>query len=56
MTTIVTEFGKFKYIRLPMGMCASGYIFQAKLDKLHGDTEDVKTYINNIIVLSKECF
>ena len=26
-TTIVTEFGKFRYNRLPMGMCASVDIF-----------------------------
>ena len=36
-TTIVTEFGKLRYNRLPMGMCASGDIFQAKIDKLLGD-------------------
>ena len=29
MTTFVTEFGKFRYNRLPMGMCASVDIFQA---------------------------
>ena len=34
MTKVVTEFGKFRYNRLPMGMCASGEIFQAKVDKL----------------------
>ena len=27
MTMIVTEFGKFRYNRLPMCMCASGDIF-----------------------------
>ena len=37
MTTIVTKFGKFGYNRLPMGMCASGDIFQDKLDELLGD-------------------
>ena len=36
-TTIVTEFGKFIYNRLPMGMCASGDIFQAKVDELLSD-------------------
>ena len=42
MTDIVTEFGKFRYNRLPMGMCASGDIFQANVDKLPGDIEGVK--------------
>ena len=37
MTTIVTEFGKFRYNRLPMGMCTSGDILQDRVDKLLGD-------------------
>ena len=56
MMTIVTEFGKFRYNCLPMGMCTSGDIFQAKLDKLLGDIEGVKTYIDYIIVLGKDRF
>ena len=39
-----------------MYMYASGDIFQAKLDKLLGDIEVFKTYIDNIIVLIKYCF
>ena len=56
MTGIVTEFGKFGYNHLPMGMCANGDIFQAKVDKLIGDIEGVKTYICDILVLSKDSF
>ena len=56
MTTIVTEFGKFKYNHLPMGMCALGDIFQAKVDKLISDIKGVKFYINDILVLNKDCF
>ena len=56
MKTIVTKFGKFRYNRLPIGMCASGDIFQAKLDKLIGDIEGVKTYIDGILVLRKDRF
>ena len=54
MTTIVTEFGKFRYNFLPMGMCALGYIFQSKVDELIGDIEGVKTYIDDILVFSKD--
>ena len=56
MTTIVTEFGKFRYNCLPMVMCASGDIFQAKVDKIPGDVEGVITFIDDILVLSKYCF
>ena len=56
MTTIVTEFGKFRYNRLPMGMCTSGDILQAKIDELIGDIDGVKTYIDDIIVLIKDIF
>ena len=51
---IVTEFGKFGYNSLPMGMFDLGDIFQAKVDKLLGDIEGFKTYIADVLVLSKE--
>ena len=54
--TIVTGFGRFRYNRLPMGMCASGYIFQAKVDKLIRNIEGVKMYIDDIIISSKDIF
>ena len=56
MTTIVSEFGKFRYNHLPMGMCTSGNIFQAKVDELLDDIEGVKTYINDILVLGRDIF
>ena len=37
--TIITEFGKLRYNRLPIRMCASCDIFQAKVDKLIGYIE-----------------
>ena len=56
MTTIVTKFGKFIYNCLPMGMCASGDIFQAKLDTLLGVIWGFKTYIDGILVLINDSF
>ena len=44
MSAIVTEFGNFRYNRLPMGLCASGDIFQAKVDELLSDIKDVEKY------------
>ena len=56
MTTIVTEFGKFRYNRLPMSICASGDTFQAKVDDLLGDIEGVNIYIDDILVLRNDIF
>ena len=56
MTKIVTEFWKFRDNLLPMGMCAWGDISQAKVDELIGDIKGVKTYIDDITFLRKDCF
>ena len=56
MTTVVTEFGKLRYNRLHMEMCALVDIFQSKLDELLGYLKGVKTYIGDIIVLSMDLF
>ena len=53
---IVTEFGEFRYNCLPMGMFASEDIIQSKVDELIGDIKGVKTYIDDILVLIKDCF
>ena len=39
MCTIVTEFGKFRYLRLPMGVSCSPDIFQSKINELLGELE-----------------
>ena len=56
MTEIVTECDKFRYNRPPMGMCASVYIFQEKLDELLNDIKGVITYIDDILISSKDIF
>ena len=42
VTTIVTEFGKFRYTCLPMGMVISGNVFQSKMYNLIGNIEGEK--------------
>ena len=56
ITTIVTEFGKLRYNRLHMEMCALVDIFQSKVDELLTYLKGFKTYIGDIIVLSKDLF
>jgi len=56
MCTIVTEFGKFRYKRLPMGVAGSPDVFQAKIYELMGDIEGVKAYIDDLLVIKKGTF
>ena len=54
--TIVTEFGKYQYKRLPMGVSCSPDIFQAKIYELLGDIEGTRAYMDNILVIKKGTF
>ncbi|GFH55792.1 hypothetical protein CTEN210_12268 [Chaetoceros tenuissimus] len=56
VTTIVTEFGKFRYTCLPMGMVVSGDVFQSKIYDLIGDIEGVRTYIDDILCIGTGTF
>ena len=53
LTSIVTEFEKFRYNKVPMRLCASGDIFHSKVDELLGDIKGAKTYIDDIMTLFK---
>ena len=56
MGTIITEFDKYRYKRLPMGISCSPDIFQAKIYELLGDIEGTKAYIDDILVVKKGSF
>ena len=56
MCTIITEFGKYRYKRLPMGVSCSPDIFQAKIYELLGDIEGTKAYIDDILVIKRGTF
>ena len=54
--TIVLPWGKYKYQKLPMGLCNSGDIFQEKMIKLFAGLEYVRAYIDILLVISKGSF
>ena len=50
--TIVFPFGKYEYLRLPMGLCNSPDIFQEHMSGLMCDLEYVRAYIDDVAILS----
>ena len=53
LCTVVVPWGKYEYLRLPMGLCNSADIFQEKAINLMGDLEFVHAYLDDILVISR---
>jgi ribosome-interacting GTPase 1 len=54
--TIVMPFGKYEYQRIPMGLCNLPDIFQEKMSELMEGLDFVRTYIDDLLVITKESF
>ena len=54
--TIVLPWGKYSYLRLPMGVAGSPDIFQEKMSGLMESLEFVRTYLGNLLILTKTNF
>ncbi len=48
MCTIIFPFGKYSYLRPPMGMSGSADIFQAEMMDLMEALEDAQAYIDDL--------
>jgi len=53
LCTIVLPWGKYEYLRLPMGLCNSPDIFQEKMSELMAGLEFVRVYIDDLLVITK---
>jgi hypothetical protein len=51
--TIIFPWGKYSYLRLPMGIAGSPDIFQAKMSKLMVALELVRTYLDDLLCITK---
>jgi hypothetical protein len=51
--TIILPWGKYSYLRLPMGVACSPDIFQAKMSEIMGTLEFVRTYIDDLLCITK---
>ena len=56
LCTTILPWGKYRYLRLPMGVKNSPDIFQMIMSDLLGDMEDVRVYLDDILITSKGTF
>ena len=54
--TIIFPWGKYSYLRLPMGVAGSPDIFQAKMTELMSALEFVRAYIDDLLCITKESY
>jgi hypothetical protein len=50
--TIIFPWGKYSYLRLPMGASNAPDIFQAKMGSLFQDLEHVRAYLDDLLIIS----
>ena len=53
MFTIIFPWGKYSYMRLPMGFAGSADIFQAEMMDLMESLEYVRAYIDDLLVITR---
>jgi hypothetical protein len=53
MCTITTQWGKYEYQRLSMGLCNSADIFQEKMTELLAGLDSVGVYLDGLLHVSK---
>ena len=56
LCTIVLPWGKYEYVKLPMGLCNSPDIFQEKMSELFYGFENVRAYIDDLLVINNSSF
>ena len=53
LCTIILPWGKYKYKRLPMGICNSPEIFQEKMNKIFRGFEFIRSSIDDLLIITK---
>ena len=50
LTTFITPFGRYFFLRLPFGISLAPEVFQTTMENILGDIEGVECYMDDILV------
>jgi hypothetical protein len=50
---VVLPWGKYEYLRLPMGLCNAPNIFQENMSELMMGLEFARAYIDDLLVITR---
>ena len=53
LCTVVLPWGKYEYLRLPMGLCNGPDIFQEKMSDLMAGLEFARAYLDDLLIIFK---
>ena len=53
LCTIITQWGKYEYQRLPIGLCNSLDIFQENMSEIFAGLDTVRVYIDKLLHVTK---
>ena len=53
LCNIITPFGKYEYLRLPMGISIAPDIFQDRMCQLFEDLESFRAFMDDLLVVSR---
>ena len=56
LCTVVLPWGKYEYLRLPMGLCNSPNIFQKKISKLMMGLDFARAFLDDLLLITKDNF
>ena len=56
LCTVVLLWGKYEYLRLPMGLCNSPHIFQEKMGELMAGLDFARAYLDDLLIISRGSF
>ncbi|XP_043226784.1 uncharacterized protein K02A2.6-like [Amphibalanus amphitrite] len=54
MTTVSTHRGLYRMLRLPFGIASCGALFQDAMERILGDVEGCKVYLDDVLVYGKD--